>query len=169
MIKNYLLATTVALSTAIFLAVPGQAADAPSKGADAKSSGQKPGQQRVEKAGPNATANALKAFEKVSQELYPKAKQEGNLVVYSVWDVEHIRAVTDAFAKRYPGIKTAYWQGRNPEIVTQCSRNFKAAKRVSMSCSRTTLRPCCGPPAPWPAMKRSRRMFFIFMIRPCRQ
>jgi hypothetical protein len=161
MIKNYLLATTVALSTAIFLAVPGQAADAPSKGADAKSSGQKPGQQRVEKAGPNATANALKAFEKVSQELYPKAKQEGNLVVYSVWDVEHIRAVTDAFAKRYPGIKTAYWQGRNPEIVTRVLTEFQG--------SRTTLRPCCGPPAPWPAMKRSRRMFFIFMIRPCRQ
>ena len=107
MIKNYLLATAVALSAALYLPVSGQAADAPSKGGgDAKSSGQKPGQQRVEKAAPNATANALKAFEKVSQELYPKAKQEGNLVVYSVWDVEHIRAVTDAFAKRYPGIKT---------------------------------------------------------------
>ena len=42
----------------------------------------------------NATANAAKAFEKVSAELYPKAKQEGNLIVYSVWDVEHLKVIT---------------------------------------------------------------------------
>jgi iron(III) transport system substrate-binding protein len=129
MIKNYLLATAVALSAAIYLTVPGQAADAPSKGVtDSKSGGQKPPQQRVEKSSANATANAAKAFEKVSKELYPKAKQEGNLIVYSVWDVEHIRAVTDAFAKRYPGIKTTYWQGRNPEIVTRVLTEFQGGQ-----------------------------------------
>jgi ABC-type Fe3+ transport system substrate-binding protein len=81
-------------------------------------------QKAVEKAAPkaaapNATTNAAKAFEIVSKELYPKAKQEGNLIIYSVWDVEHLRGITDAFMKRYPGIKATYWQGRNPEIVTR--------------------------------------------------
>jgi len=66
-----------------------------------------------------ATAKAAKAFAQVSAELYPKAKQEGNLIVYSVWDVEHLRVITDAFMKRYPGIKATYWQGRNPEIITR--------------------------------------------------
>jgi iron(III) transport system substrate-binding protein len=78
-----------------------------------------PQQVKKEAAVAGATARAAKAFEKVSQELYPKAKQEGNLVVYSVWDVEHLRVITDAFMKRYPGIKATYWQGRNPEIVTR--------------------------------------------------
>src|ERR1700751_2222666 len=76
----------------------------------------------------NATANAAKAFEKVSAELYPKAKQEGNLIVYSVWDVEHLKVITDAFMKRYPGIKATYWQGRNPEIVTPPLTEFQAGQ-----------------------------------------
>ena len=69
--------------------------------------------------GAGATAQAAKAFERASAELYPKAKQEGNLVVYSVWDVEHLRIISDTFMKRYPGIKATYWQARNPEIVTR--------------------------------------------------
>jgi ABC-type Fe3+ transport system substrate-binding protein len=76
----------------------------------------------------NATAIAAKAFEKVSKELYPKAKQEGNLIVYTVWDVEHIRAITDAFMKRYPGIKATYWQARNPEIVTRVLTEFQGGQ-----------------------------------------
>ncbi|HXG51660.1 MAG TPA: extracellular solute-binding protein [candidate division Zixibacteria bacterium] len=75
-----------------------------------------------------ATAKAAKAFEQVSKELYPKAKQEGALIVYSVWDVEHIRAVTDAFARRYPGIKPTYWQARNPEIVTRVLTEFQGGQ-----------------------------------------
>jgi iron(III) transport system substrate-binding protein len=75
-----------------------------------------------------ATAAAGKAFEKVSAELYPKAKQEGNLIVYSVWDVEHLRVVTDAFMKRYPGIKATYWQARNPEIVTRALTEFQGGQ-----------------------------------------
>jgi iron(III) transport system substrate-binding protein len=76
----------------------------------------------------NATANAAKAFEKVSQELYPKAKQEGNLIIYSVWDVEHLRVISDAFMKRYPGIRATYWQGRNPEIVTRVLTEFQGGQ-----------------------------------------
>ena len=49
-------------------------------------------------------------FEKLSKELAPKATQEGGLVVYSVWDVEHLVKVMEAFSKRYPGIKATYWQ-----------------------------------------------------------
>ncbi len=64
------------------------------------------GQQVKQEAGSAAaTAKAAKALRKSSAELYPKAKQEGNLVVYSVWDVEHLRVITEAFMKRYPGIK----------------------------------------------------------------
>ncbi|MGB7949573.1 MAG: extracellular solute-binding protein [Candidatus Binatia bacterium] len=82
-----------------------------------------PGAQKaVEKvASKSATpaSNAAKAFDAVSKELYPKAKEEGNLIIYSVWDVDHLRGITDAFMKKYPGIKATYWQGRNPEIVTR--------------------------------------------------
>jgi hypothetical protein len=35
-------------------------------------------------------------FEKLAKDLYPKAKQEGALVVYTIWDVEHIRFILAA-------------------------------------------------------------------------
>lgn len=97
---------------------------------DPKAAAQKviPQQVRKEAGSAGATAAAKKAFEKVSQELYPKAKQEGNLIVYSVWDVEHLRVITDAFMKRYPGIKATYWQGRNPEIVTRVLTEFQGGQ-----------------------------------------
>jgi hypothetical protein len=89
---------------------------------------QRRAESRSKAAAPNATANAAKAFDTVSKELYPKAKQEGNLIIYSVWDVEHLRGVTDAFMKRYPGIKATYWQGRNPEIVTRVLTEFQGGQ-----------------------------------------
>lgn len=97
---------------------------------DPKAAAQKvmPQQVKKEAGSANATAAAKKAFEKVSQELYPKAKAEGNLIVYSVWDVEHLRVITDAFMKRYPGIKATYWQGRNPEIVTRVLTEFQGGQ-----------------------------------------
>jgi len=85
-------------------------------------------QVRKETGSAGATAAAAKAFAKVSGELYPKAKQEGNLILYSVWDVEHLRVITDAFMKRYPGIKATYWQGRNPEIVTRALTEFQGGQ-----------------------------------------
>ncbi|MBI4488317.1 MAG: extracellular solute-binding protein [Deltaproteobacteria bacterium] len=77
--------------------------------------------------GSNALAAAAtdENFNKISGGLYEKAKQEGGLIVYSVWDVEHIVKILDAFSKRYPGIKTNYWQGRNPEIVTRVLTEFQ--------------------------------------------
>ncbi|HEX9143748.1 MAG TPA: hypothetical protein VGA09_05700, partial [Candidatus Binatia bacterium] len=78
-------------------------------GATAEKSGkepvQKPMKERVQQSATTASAAtaAARAFEKLSNELYPKAKQEGNLIIYSVWDVEHLRAITEAFMKRYPG------------------------------------------------------------------
>ena len=124
MATKSMLAWTAALSAVIYFNVSGQTADV----APGKSSAKSAAQQKSEKAAPNATANAAKAFEKASKELYPKAKQEGNLVVYTVWDVEHVRAITDAFAKRYPGIKPTYWQGRNPEIVTRVLTEFQGGQ-----------------------------------------
>src|SRR4029077_19786319 len=58
-------------------------------------------------------------FEKLAKEFYPKAKQEGALVVYTVWDVDHIRSLSDAFSKRFPGIKTSYWQATRSEVTTR--------------------------------------------------
>jgi ABC-type Fe3+ transport system substrate-binding protein len=98
----------------------GQAAEKPVKEATPKPA--------PKAAAPNATANAAKAFDAVSKELYPKAKQEGNLIIYSVWDVEHLRGITDAFMKRYPGIKAIYWQARNPEIVTRVLTEFQGGQ-----------------------------------------
>ena len=72
---------------------------------------------------------AQDAYGKVSKELYAKAKKEGGLVAYTVWDVEHIRAILDAFSKRFPGIQTSYWQGRNPEIVTRVLTEFRAGQK----------------------------------------
>ena len=80
----------------------------------------------------SGTAAAQKAgqtdarFEKLSKELYPKAKKEGAVVVYTVWDVEHIRTILDDFSKHFPGIKTSYWQARNPEIVTRVITEYQA-------------------------------------------
>jgi ABC-type Fe3+ transport system substrate-binding protein len=89
---------------------------------------QKAGQTKTESGSANVTTNAARAFEKASNELYPKAKQEGNLIVYSVWDVDHLRAITEAFMKRYPGIKATYWQARNPEIVTRALTEFQGGQ-----------------------------------------
>ena len=122
-----------ALSASFWLAGVALAAEKPpSKDAvkDPKAAAQKVIPKQVTKADSSAaaTAAAAKAFEKVSAELYPKAKQEGNLVVYSVWDVEHLRVITEAFMKRYPGIKATYWQGRNPEIVTRALTEFQGGQ-----------------------------------------
>src|SRR5262245_23466071 len=119
---------TAALACAVLLGGQAIAAEKTSatdaaKGAvkDPKATAQKaiPQQVRKESVSAGATAAAKKAFDKASEELYPKAKQEGNLIIYSVWDVEHLKVITEAFMKRYPGIKATYWQARNPEIVTR--------------------------------------------------
>ena len=75
-------------------------------------------QVRKETASASATAAAAKAFEEVSAELYLKARQEGNLIIYSVWDVEHLKVTTEAFMKRYTGIKATYWAS---EVSILCS------------------------------------------------
>jgi iron(III) transport system substrate-binding protein len=124
MLKMSAMAATIAVTAVLFAWDGGQAAEKSVKDAM---------QKAVEKVVPkaaatNATANAAKAFEKVSKELYPKAQQEGNLIVYSVWDVEHLRVITDAFMKRYPGIKATYWQGTNPNIVTRVLTEFQGGQ-----------------------------------------
>ena len=128
--------TAIAMSAFFFFGAALAAEKAPTKeaakeavkapAAPAKKSG---GQQvKKETASAAATAKAAKAFAQVSAELYPKAKQEGNLVVYSVWDVEHLKIITEAFMKRYPGIKATFWQGRNPEIVTRALTEFQGGQ-----------------------------------------
>lgn len=74
------------------------------------------------------TARAQDPFAKISGDLHAKAKKEGQLIVYTVWDVEDIVAILAAFNKRYPEIKAEYWQARNPEIVTRTLTEFRANK-----------------------------------------
>src|ERR1051325_6557254 len=64
-------------------------------------------------------------FEKFAKDFYPKAKQEGALVVYTVWDVDHIRALLAGFSKRFPGINTTYWQGTRSEVTTRTLTEFQ--------------------------------------------
>src|SRR5215510_11837215 len=64
-------------------------------------------------------------FEKLAKEFYPKAKQEGALVVYTVWDVDHVRALTAAFTKRFPGINTSYWQATRSEVTTRTLTEYR--------------------------------------------
>ncbi len=64
-------------------------------------------------------------FEKLAKEFYPKAKQEGALVVYTVWDVDHIRSLSDAFSKRFPGINTSYWQATRSEVTTRTLTEYQ--------------------------------------------
>ena len=64
-------------------------------------------------------------FEKLAKEFYPKAKQEGALVVYTVWDVDHIRVLSEAFSKRFPGINTSYWQATRSEVTTRTLTEYQ--------------------------------------------
>ena len=134
--RNPMMVMAIALSASLLFASAFSAEKPPAKetvndaakapAAAAKKAG---GQQvKSETASATATAKAAKAYAQVSAELYPKAKQEGNLIVYSVWDVEHLRVITEAFMKRYPGIKATFWQGRNPEIVTRALTEFQGGQ-----------------------------------------
>jgi iron(III) transport system substrate-binding protein len=70
-------------------------------------------------------------FEKLAKELYPKAKQEGALVVYTIWDIEHIRSILDVFSKRFPGINTTYWQGTRSEIIARTLTEFQGDQKAA--------------------------------------
>ncbi|HWO41370.1 MAG TPA: extracellular solute-binding protein [Candidatus Eisenbacteria bacterium] len=65
------------------------------------------------------------AFEKLARELYPIAKQERSLIVYTVWDIDHVRALLATFSKRFAGIHTSYWQGTRPELTTRVLTEFQ--------------------------------------------
>jgi ABC-type Fe3+ transport system substrate-binding protein len=127
MAKKIFMAGFVAFVAILFAWSAARAAEMPNMDT-MKKAVEKGAQKVMQTAAPSPTTKAAQAFEKVSKELYPKAKQEGNLIIYSVWDVEHLRAITDTFMKRYPGIKVTYWQGRNPEIVTRVLTEFQGGQ-----------------------------------------
>ena len=107
----------------------GMAADDMKKATgEAQKAAQKAAPATGKPAGQNPTAAAEAAFQKLAKELYPKAQKEGALIVYSVWDVEHLRVITETFTKRFAGIKATYWQGRNPEIVTRVLTEFQGGQ-----------------------------------------
>jgi len=72
--------------------------------------------------------SSAQRFEELSKELYPKAKQEGKLIIYTNADIEDIVEVIDAFTKQFPGIKTDYWQSESATIVTRALTEFRAGQ-----------------------------------------
>jgi ABC-type Fe3+ transport system substrate-binding protein len=124
-----MMAWVLVLAPVFLVSGRGMAADDTKKAAgEAQKAAQKAAPVTAKPAGQNQTTAAEAAFQKVAKEFYPKAQKEGALVVYSVWDVEHLRVITEAFTKRFPGIKATYWQGRNPEIVTRVLTEFQGGQ-----------------------------------------
>jgi iron(III) transport system substrate-binding protein len=82
-------------------------------------------------AGASAQSNSDPRFEKLAKDLYPKAKQEGALVVYTIWDVEHIRSILAAFNKHFPDINTTYWQGTRSEIITRTLTEYQGDQKTA--------------------------------------
>src|ERR1041385_4615843 len=70
-------------------------------------------------------------FEKLAKDLYPKAKQEGSLVIYTIWDVEHIKSILDVFNKRFAGINTTYWQGTRSEIIARTLTEYQGDQKTA--------------------------------------
>jgi ABC-type Fe3+ transport system substrate-binding protein len=122
MMRKTVTAWVLVLAPVVLVQGFGLAAD------DMKKAAQKGALATGKAAGQNQTAAAEAAYQKLAKELYPKAQKEGALIVYSVWDVEHLRALTAAFTKRFSGIKATYWQARNPEIVTRVLTEFQGGQ-----------------------------------------
>jgi len=76
-------------------------------------------------------SNSDPRFEKLAKDLYPKARQEGALVVYTIWDVEHVRSILDVFNKRFPGITTTYWQGTRSEIIARTLTEYQGDQKTA--------------------------------------
>ena len=106
MMRKTVMAWVLVLAPVYLVSGRGLAADDMKKAAgEAQKAAQKAAPATAKPAGQNQTAAAEAAFQKLAKELYPKAQKEGALIVYSVWDVEHLRVITDAFTKRFPASK----------------------------------------------------------------
>ncbi len=60
--------------------------------------------------------------------LYQKAKPEGAVIMYSIWDPPDLNAMAQGFQKRYPGITTQFISLSNPEIITRVGEEFKGQR-----------------------------------------
>jgi len=76
-----------------------------------------------------AAAETDARFEKLAKDLYPKAKQEGSLVIYTIWDVDHIRSIIDAFNKQFPRLNPTYWQGTRSEIIARTLSEYQGDQK----------------------------------------
>lgn len=90
-------------------------------------------------------------------ELYAKARQEGGLVVYTVWESSDIITTLQAFSKRYPEITTEYWQASNPAIVTRVLTEFQAGQEsfdTVLSDSAPPILRAAGAIAPYETVQK---------------
>jgi iron(III) transport system substrate-binding protein len=63
-------------------------------------------------------------------DLYAKARQEGGLTIYTVWETGDMAAIVAAFSKQYPDLKADYWAARNPDIIARVLNEFQAHQRT---------------------------------------
>ncbi|WP_455368099.1 ABC transporter substrate-binding protein [[Eubacterium] cellulosolvens] len=86
------------------------------------------------------------------EELYSKARQEGALIVYTVWDTEDIVGILQGFSNRYPDIKVEYWSAKNSEIVARAIAEFQADQKsfdIVLSDSAPPVLRAAGAIAPY--------------------
>jgi len=91
-------------------------------------------------------------FEKLAKELYPKAQQEGEVILYTSHDVEDVVAIFDAFRKQFPGIKTNYWQARAADVISRVMMEFQAGQAsldVIMGQSAAAISKAAGAVMPY--------------------
>src|SRR5262249_55258391 len=79
-------------------------------------------------------------FEKLAKDLYPKEKQEGALVVYTVWDVDHIRSLLAAFSKGFLASMERIGKRQDRRSPPEPSPNTKEISRPWMRSLQKHLR-----------------------------
>lgn len=102
------------------------------------------------------SASQLELFPS-EKELYSKAKLEGALIVYTVWDTEDIVTLLQGFSKRYPDIKAEYWSAKNPEIVARAITEFQAGQQsfdMVLSDSACPVLRAAGAIAPYETVQK---------------
>ena len=67
--------------------------------------------------------------EETAEELYEKAKKEGNVVVYSI--SARMKKVKESFEKQYPGVTLEVYVLRTNEVLEKISREYEAGIRTA--------------------------------------
>lgn len=73
------------------------------------------------------------AQESHTARLIEEAKKEGSLIWYTSTSIEDIKRLFDAFAKKYPFIKTEFFNAGSARVFNRILNEARAGKVLSMS------------------------------------